>query len=310
MQYAKQFDILNLIMMPFKERLSVFNDEFVAADNFDEPDDGVGISKDLESNSLIASPYPFRLQFTMLLFCMRGFVRFGLNLVEQKLERNDLLIVQAGAIGQGLEFSEDCRIGIIAFSNNYFIPNESDSHVAIVMRKFLSVHSILHMTNAQMEEFLETYRAIRRKIGDADSKYAREILKCHIQVLYYNGCRFMEPYVDKDETKHGSRKKQLFDRFMQLLKQYYSTERSIGFYADKMCITPKYLSQAVYAVSGRHAGDWIRDYVILEAKALLRSRQYSVQQISDMLNFANQSFFGVYFKKAVGCSPSAYRNMG
>ena len=64
----------------------------------------------------------------------------------------------------------------------------------------------------------------------------------------------------------------------------------------------------VYAVSGRHAGDWIRDYVILEAKALLKSRKYTIQQISDMLNFANQSFFGVYFKKEVGCSPKAYQN--
>ena len=77
-----------------------------------------------------------------------------------------------------------------------------------------------------------------------------------------------------------------------------------------MCLTPKYLSQVVYAVSGgRYAGEWIRDYVILEAKALLKSGQYTIQQVSDMLNFANQPFFGVYFKKAVGCSPTAYREM-
>lgn len=79
------------------------------------------------------------------------------------------------------------------------------------------------------------------------------------------------------------------------------------FYADRLCLTPKYLSQVVHAVSGRHAGDWIRDYVILEAKALLKSGQYTIQQVSDMLNFANQSFFGVYFKKAVGCSPTVYK---
>ena len=61
--------------------------------------------------------------------------------------------------------------------------------------------------------------------------------------------------------------------------------------------------------SGRYAGQWIRDYVVLEAKALLKSGEYTVQQVSDRLNFANQSFFGSYFKKAVGCSPSAYQRL-
>lgn len=130
----------------------------------------------------------------------------------------------------------------------------------------------------------------------------------YMQVLCCNACQLMIPYIEMQETQVGNRKKQIYDKFMELLQQYYATERSIGFYADKMCITPKYLSQMVYAVSGRHAGDWIRDYVILEAKALLKSRKYTIQQISDMLNFANQSFFGVYFKKEVGCSPKAYQN--
>ncbi|OUP10687.1 hypothetical protein B5F34_04580 [Mediterranea sp. An20] len=96
---------------------------------------------------------------------------------------------------------------------------------------------------------------------------------------------------------------------MQLLKEHYTSERNIGFYADKLCLSPKYLSQMVLAASGRHVKDWVQDYVILEAKALLRSRQYTVLQVSDMLNFPNQSFFGVYFKKAVGCSLSMYQNM-
>lgn len=57
-------------------------------------------------------------------------------------------------------------------------------------------------------------------------------------------------------------------------------ERSISYYADKLCVTSKYLSQVVYKVSGRFAGDWITDFVILEAKALLKSRKYTVQQIA------------------------------
>ena len=59
---------------------------------------------------------------------------------------------------------------------------------------------------------------------------------------------------------------------MQLLKEHYTSERNIGFYADKLCLSPKYLSQMVLAASGRHVKDWVQDYVILEAKALLRRK--------------------------------------
>ena len=91
------------------------------------------------------------------------------------------------------------------------------------------------------------------------------------------------------------------------MRQSYTKERSISYYADRLCVTPKYLSQIVRKVSGRFAGDWITDYVILEAKALLKSRKYTIQQIADRLNFANQSFFGKYFKEKVGCSTSEYQ---
>lgn len=62
------------------------------------------------------------------------------------------------------------------------------------------------------------------------------------------------------------------------------------FYAEKLCLTPKYLSQVILEVSDRHATDWIRDYVILDAKALLKSGRYTVQQVGDLLNFSNASF--------------------
>lgn len=118
----------------------------------------------------------------------------------------------------------------------------------------------------------------------------------------------MSPYIEQQDTQYVSRKKQIFDQFTLLLRQHYTQERSISFYAEKLSITPKYLSQVIYDISGQHARNWIRDHVILEAKALLKCGKYNVQQVSDMLNFANQSFFGVYFKKAVGCSPSAYQD--
>ena len=97
--------------------------------------------------------------------------------------------------------------------------------------------------------------------------------------------------------------------FLQLVQKHYKQERMIRFYAEKLFVTPKYLSVVVKNASGKTAGQWIDDYVVLEAKALLKSTDMTVLQISDEMNFPSQSFFGKFFKREVGVSPKQYREM-
>lgn len=302
MKYTGKYSPLNLMMMPLDEQTCIFNNEFVMADNFQESDN----TSDFDD--FVASPYSFKIQFTITLFCLGGLMRVRLNLTEYCLHKNDILIVESGSVGECLEVSPDCRIGIIAFSNNYFV-SEINSQGTTLIRQFLSVSSLLPLTDMEMDELLNIYHQMRQKIKQPDYRYKREILMSYMRVLFCNCCQYMASYLEKRQASPSSRKDRIFERFMQLLKEHYASERNIGFYADKLCLSPKYLSQMVLAASGRHVKDWVQDYVILEAKALLRSRQYTVLQVSDMLNFPNQSFFGVYFKKAVGCSPSVYQNM-
>ncbi|MBQ2297918.1 MAG: AraC family transcriptional regulator, partial [Bacteroidaceae bacterium] len=83
--------------------------------------------------------------------------------------------------------------------------------------------------------------------------------------------------------------------------------RSITFYADKLCISPKYLSSVVHSVSGKYATDWINQCVILEAKNMLKKEGASIKDVSNYLNFANQSFFAKYFKQHTGYTPKEYK---
>jgi AraC-like DNA-binding protein len=99
---------------------------------------------------------------------------------------------------------------------------------------------------------------------------------------------------------------ELFTSFYNLVLLHHRESHEVGFYADKLCLTPKYLSTVIKASTGKTAYEWINDYVILEAKALLKS-DMTVQQISDSLSFPNQSFFGQSFKRHTGMSPSEYR---
>ncbi|MES2765315.1 MAG: helix-turn-helix domain-containing protein [Bacteroidota bacterium] len=104
-----------------------------------------------------------------------------------------------------------------------------------------------------------------------------------------------------------SRKETLTIEFMELLSIHFNVERSVSFYADKLHITVRHLSHTTKAIFGKSAGEMIDEMVITEAKNLLKNPQYNISQIADALNFSNPSFFGKFFKKRTGKSPSEYR---
>ena len=112
---------------------------------------------------------------------------------------------------------------------------------------------------------------------------------------------------EKSDRSKISRQEDILWKFLTLLKQYHKEERTVNFYADKLCISPKHLSSVIKQISHRTAHELIADFVTMTAKRLLKTTTMSIQEISDELNFANQSFFGKFFKQNTGQSPSAYR---
>ena len=101
---------------------------------------------------------------------------------------------------------------------------------------------------------------------------------------------------------------QIFERFIGLVSEYHTSERGMAFYADKMCLTPKYLSKLIKQASGRSAPDWIDSFVILEAKNMLNFSDMAIKEIVYKLHFPNQSVFYKFFKAHTGMTPTEYRN--
>lgn len=104
-----------------------------------------------------------------------------------------------------------------------------------------------------------------------------------------------------------TRKEELFEQFLQLLFEYCKEQHVVTFYAEKLFITPQYLSLILKELSGKSANKWIDDALIVEAKILLKTPQATVQQVADVLHFSDQSTFGKFFKKHMGISPMEYR---
>jgi len=102
--------------------------------------------------------------------------------------------------------------------------------------------------------------------------------------------------------------RQIFTRFYELLIDHYRDSRDIIYYADKLCLTPKYFAKLIKAATGISASDWIDNYVIMQAKTLLQGYpEYSIQQIGNMVGFTEQSTFCRYFRTRVGKTPSEFR---
>ena len=151
----------------------------------------------------------------------------------------------------------------------------------------------------------EYHSFLWKKVKAKGHPYRKEIAQSLLLAVFHEVYGMFKNHMPIEVKK--SRQEELFAAFIQTLALHHKQERSVAFYAGKLCVTPKYLSLLVKNVSNRTAGEWIDNYVVLEAKALLSSSTLSIQEISDRLNFANQSFFGKYFKQHVGISPTEYR---
>lgn len=104
-----------------------------------------------------------------------------------------------------------------------------------------------------------------------------------------------------------SRKHELTDGFFRLLHHYYKVERTASFYAGRLCITDKHLLRTVKEVTGHTFYFWVSDFIIKEAKLLLKSTEKSVTEIAEELKLPNSSFFARFFKKHTGMSPMQFR---
>ena len=292
---------LDLIRLSAQDGAVHLDRQLILLDNFDE-------SSRRDDAETFFTNHPVKISFTTVIICLTGCIRFRINLQDFHILSNDILVVQEGTIGEYTGMDEHTKIAVIAFTPEYFQPVNQIEETMSLHRRFYT-SPLCHMDPEAIEECMTIYRLMKMKMAQTDNPFRKGSLLGYTQVLTYNAYSYL---LDADaETvnakEKAGRKQDLYNRFMKEVQKNYIRQRSISYYADLLCVTPKYLSQIVHQVSGRFAGDWITDFVVLEAKALLKSHKYTIQQIADMLNFANQSFFGKYFKEKTGYSPSEYQ---
>lgn len=281
---------------------------FIPNISYDQiPTEAIAIGDDLFlfsfRNEIItdSSMEPRKLSHTVILICTSGHCNLKVNLKEFKLSNAQLITLLPGQIIEPLDYSEDFNGYAIVLSHRLIETLNLPSWQRQYMNTYNNPVTDIDDDNLTVAHVF--YAVLYRAAEAKDNPYRLQIIENLIRVFYYG----VVANFNKGEQSDIPTKSSIVERFIELVQKHYREERLINFYADKLCLTPKYLSKLVKAHTGRSATSWIESHVILEARALLQGSTKNIQQIAVELNFPNQSFFGKYFKRATGLSPKQYR---
>ena len=181
------------------------------------------------------------------------------------------------------------------------------------------VYPIMYSADLQASALLISNRAlkwmdgmkfyVKSIFGERDIQLRDEIILSFLRTLLLMIC---EEFIAHEDTMHSPdtstmRDKNIFRNFLELIASEQHKHRQVAYYADRLCMTPKYLSIVCQRVSGKTSMQWITESTMDDCYAMLKESNKSVKEISDSLGFPNSSFFGQFFRRQSGLTPKEYR---
>ncbi len=254
--------------------------------------------------------YPCRINAFITILCIRGSVNIVHNLKRYTVSGDCFFISIPDSIIQ-IESWERFEIFITAITEDYTREMIFDNRKSGAMLLSIKNHPFFRLKRDEADSLTRTFHSLTDDmLLFRDQAYSDEILSSSFNLAVYKLFSIISKHQDLSSVNIKSvtsRQEEHYNRFIQLLDRNFKQERSIGFYASEICITPKYLSTLVKEMSGRTAAEWIDGMVVMEAKHLLKYTGMSIKEISEYLNFPNQSFFSRYFRRETGLTPGRYR---
>lgn len=263
---------------------------------------------------LHALEHPCRFDGIMMLYCIRGHVRLSVNLNEYEVTDGCMVIVAPGNILKVTDVPqqnmEDLDYVVVAMSARF------GSELKIDLKRIIGEGVALMETpviclSEDHKILIGRYLDMAARIIDVETPFKDDALLSLVSSMLSIVAGAWTQKLDEMKQKASlttTRSRMIFEQFIKLVREYHTKHRNVGFYADRLCLTPKYLSKLIKSASGKSAPEWIDSYVILEAKSLLKYSDITIKEIVYRLNFPNQSVFYKFFKARTGMTPSEYRN--
>lgn len=248
---------------------------------------------------------PRKMNFILIGLCTKGKIRYRMDTQELVVHAGELLVVSERHVIDEYKPSKDMEGLCIMMSVDFFHEIIKSVHDISSLFVFARMQPVMKLEDNEIMTFKEYFQAIKQKIRDNHNHFRKDLIRTLMLAMFYDVGNVIYRVKNFDESLLRSEK--VFTKFLKMVEENCKRERRVSWYAQQLCITPKYLSTAVKRISGRTAVEWIENYVTMELRVLLKNSAKSIKEITEEMNFPNQSFLGKYFKEHVGMSPSEYR---
>lgn len=241
--------------------------------------------------------------------CTDGVASITVNGRKRIASRNNVMLITDESVVDNINFSPD--FDGIGFFLSYKMLQEILKDIQNMSGLFLLTHnySIFEITPDELETLHLYLGQMRKRIATPHRRYSLEVVRLLILTMIAEMREALERIVQGREPEdRQSRAERIFVQYIQLVEKYYKEQRQVQWYAAQMELSPKYLCEAISAVSRRSPNEWIDKFVTTEIRNRLRYTNKRISEIAAEMHFPTQSFFGKYFKDNVGVSPSDYRN--
>ncbi|MGM5629945.1 helix-turn-helix domain-containing protein [Apibacter raozihei] len=240
----------------------------------------------------------------IICICKEGRGKVKINMNEHEIVPDKIIFFMPGQVIEPLVWGENIKLQSLFFSIDFLL----EFNPVFDIKTINKIRNIPCLSiSKDIIHNLSDFHSLIVKYYEKNTHIFQEKIIKTILLAFLTELAGIYYSVEIEKNFVSIRKDELYNKFIQLLLKFHKKERSVGFYAEKMFLTPKYLSKIIKDISGVSATEWINRMVMITAKNLLKTSNLTVLQISEELNFPNPSFFSKFFKKNRGLSPIEYR---
>lgn len=270
-----------------------------------------------EVNILNAESSSVKLNKTGFFLCEEGDVRLTIDGVEYTMHEHSLIVyfsyselhiiehssnLKGTLIGADLEMLQPLLYQVTNFNAIFIIKQHPLQELCCTQYENLTKYIDLYVNASQ--------KIIQKPIEGSKPNFTLSVLaEKQAELLAYSLIlEVIECYAYLDiEASHHSRRDEVLQKFVSMLYRKYRTEHEVAYYANKLCLTSRYFSAIIKEKSGKSPSQWIATALLVDAKNLLTDTNMSIKEVSELLNFPNQSYFGKWFKNLTGVGPLDFR---
>ena len=247
----------------------------------------------------------WKLEGGAIYFCRSGWAQVTIDLKEYEIVENTQVVLLPHSVIRVNGASDDFSFSYFRFPRSMFA--EACIHMETSFFRFLKENPCYTLPPENTKAINGLMHAIYAFYQDRENRFREQIVKNHLQSFMLNVCDKYQRHFSRQQIEGGNRQDKIFSDFIALVHENCTSQRDVTFYANKLCISTKYLTGICRYASGESAKKIIDDFAILQIKVLLQSTKCSIQEIADELGFPDQSYMGRYFKRHEGISPKEYQ---